>query len=222
MSETIQAGRDEESRPANTLSGDESLVLPEFDAPPADPFGLLRRWIALAEEYRVREPLAVSLATADAAGRPSNRVVLVKEIVDGGLVFTSHTGSRKGRDLAVQPWASMNFYWRESLQQITLAGPVEALPASRSDELFAERPLAAQATTAVSAQSTPLVAESELHTRARELIEAGTALPRPAGWGGYRLLPREIEFWQGKASRLHRRLSYSWENGGWTYRRLQP
>ncbi|AUS80773.1 pyridoxamine 5'-phosphate oxidase [Actinoalloteichus sp. AHMU CJ021] len=222
MSDTTQAGRVEESRPANTLSGDESLVLPEFDVPPADPFVLLRRWIALAEEYRVREPLAVSLATVDAAGRPSSRVVLIKEVVDGGLVFTSHTGSRKGRDLAVQPWASMNFYWRESLQQITLAGPVEALPAARSDELFAERPLAAQATTVVSAQSAPLAAEGELHTRAQELIEAGNALPRPAGWGGYRLLPTEIEFWQGKASRLHRRLSYSRENGGWSHRRLQP
>ncbi|MDH6622290.1 pyridoxamine-phosphate oxidase [Streptomyces sp. LBL] len=207
---------------SNTLSGDESIVLPEFDAPPADPVALAHEWIASAKARGVREPLAVSLATADAASRPTTRVVLIKELTAEGFVFTSHTGSRKGRDLKANPFASVNFYWRETLQQITAAGRVISLSTERSDELFAERPVAAQATTAVSTQSTPLSDEDELHARANELIDAGVPLPRPVGWGGYLLIPDEIQFWQGKASRLHRRLIYTRTAGGWDSERLQP
>jgi dihydrophenazinedicarboxylate synthase len=211
-----------ETDPGNTLSGDERIVLPEFDAPPADPFEVLRNWLAIAAEHDVREPLAVSLATVDERGRPSSRVVLVKEIADGAFVFTTHTDSKKGRDMAANPWASINFYWRETLQQIAVSGPVEPLPAHRSDELFAERTVAAQATTAVSRQSFPLQNEASLHTRAEELIEAGQPLPRPSGWGGYRLVPETIEFWQGKSNRLHRRLAYTRDGASWIHQRLQP
>jgi dihydrophenazinedicarboxylate synthase len=207
---------------AQTLSGDEGVDLPEFDRPPADPLPVLDRWLAAAAEYGVREPLAVSLATVDERGRPSSRTVLVKEIADGALVFTSHTGSRKGRELATTPWASVNFYWRETMQQISLAGPVEPLTAERSDALFAERPVAAQATTAVSRQSHPLGDEQVLHRRAQELIDAGAPLARPDGWSGYRLIPHAIEFWHGRASRLHRRLAYVRDGDVWTHQRLQP
>lgn len=111
------------------------MVLPEFDDPPAEPVALIGRWLAGAAEHEVREPLAVSLATADAEGRPSNRIVLLKGVVDGALIFTTHTGSHKGRDLAATPWAAVNFYWRETLQQITVDGPVEPLSQERSDAL---------------------------------------------------------------------------------------
>jgi len=207
---------------ANTLTGNESLPLPEFDAPPADPLGLLDRWLGIAAEHDVREPLAGALATVDAQGHPASRIVLVKEITDGAVLFSTHVGSRKGQHLAATPFASMTFYWRETLQQITVAGPVEMLSDEQSTALFAERPLAAQATTAVSHQSQPLEQEQSLHQQAAELIDAGEPLARPDGWAGYRLVPRRIEFWQGKSSRLHRRLEYTGDGTTWTSQRLQP
>ncbi len=207
---------------SDTLSGDESLELPEFDAPPQDPLPLLKRWLDLAAERGVREPLAVVLSTVDASGRPAGRVVLLKEVADGALVFTSHTGSRKGCHLQARPYAAMTFYWRETLQQLCVSGPVELLPDEQSSALFAERPLAAQATTVVSRQSQPLTDERALHEQAEALIAAGQVLARPEGWAGYRLVPQRVEFWQGRASRLHRRLEYTMQDGRWIHRRLQP
>ncbi len=207
---------------AHTLSGDTSLVLPEFDTPPAQPLGLLGEWIAAARERGVREPLAVTLATADADGRPSSRVLLIKELDETGLVFTSFTGSRKGRELAERPFGSITFYWRETLQQITVSGPVQTLTAAESDRLFDERPLAARATTAVSRQSRPLEDEARLKADAAELIATGE-VTRPTEWTGYRLIPDTIEFWYGSPDRLHRRLRYELTSPTtWTHRRLQP
>ncbi|MCQ4041012.1 phenazine biosynthesis FMN-dependent oxidase PhzG [Streptantibioticus rubrisoli] len=210
---------------AQALTGDTSLVLPEFDVPPREPRELLRQWLESAVQRGVREPHATVLATADAAGRVSSRVVLVKEVEERGLLFTSFRGSRKGRELAVSPWASMTFYWRETLQQLTVQGPVETLTEQESDALFARRPLAAQATTAVSQQSRPLESEAELRGRAKALVESGTDIARPAEWTGYRLVPRSVEFWYGSPDRLHRRLRYDRADATtsvWTHQRLQP
>lgn len=211
--------------PADTLTGDTTLELPEFDAPPEEPLELLRAWLDGARVRGVREPGAAVLATADAAGRPSSRVVSVKEADDRGLVFTGFRGSRKGRELAERPWASVTFYWRETLQQLTVAGAVERLADTESDRLFAERPRAAQATTAVSQQSRPLDDEPALRARARQLSDGKGRLTRPAEWSGYRLLPESIEFWYGSPDRLHRRLWYERaapDVTAWTHRRLQP
>ncbi|MDR7301225.1 phenazine biosynthesis FMN-dependent oxidase PhzG [Haloactinomyces albus] len=208
----------------HTLSGDTALVLPEFDTPPQEPHGLMHEWLESAVNRGVREPFAAVLATADSSGKASSRVLLVKEIDERGLLFTSFQGSRKGRDLASSPWASITFYWRESLQQLTAEGPVEILAAEDSDALFARRPLAAQATTAVSSQSRPLNDEPELRSRAEALVEAGQPVPRPTEWTGYRLVPHSIEFWYGSPDRLHRRLRYerSGDSSPWTHQRLQP
>lgn len=207
-----------------TLSGATDLELPEFDHPPAEPLGLLRSWLAAAAEHGVREPAAVVLATADEAGRPSSRVLLLKEVDDRGLVFTSAADGRKGRHLAHQPWASVTFYWRETLQQVTAAGEIERLPAELADQLFAERPRDAQAASAVSRQSAPLADEADLHARARALLASARPIPRPDAWTAYRLVPREVEFWYGSPTRLHRRLRYTRpaHDAEWTAGRLQP
>jgi len=208
-----------------TLSGATDLDLPEFDTPPADPLPLLLGWLESAVAREVREPYAAVLATADVEGRPSTRVLLVKDIAASGLVFTSFTGSRKGTELAARPWASLTFYWRETLQQITVGGPVEQVSAAESDELFARRPRAARATTAVSRQSRPLTDEQALRDRAKSLLADEADVPRPAEWTGYRLLPTTVEFWYGSPDRLHRRLRYDrpgTDTTAWTHERLQP
>jgi pyridoxamine 5'-phosphate oxidase len=149
-------------------------------------------------------------------------VLLLKEADDRGLLFTSSRGSRKGRDLAATPWASATFYWRETLQQITVAGRVDPLGPEESDALFETRPLAARATTAASRQSEPLLDEEELRARAGRLAESGAPVRRPEEWTGYVLWPESVEFWYGSPDRLHRRLRYERDGDGWRHQRLQP
>lgn len=209
------------SEHASTLSGDAGLVLPEFETPPSDPVDLLLEWLSTAVARHVREPLSVALSTVDAAGRPSGRTILLKGADARGLLFGTHRGSRKGRDLAERPWAAMTFYWRETLQQITVEGSVVPTGDEESDQLFAARPRAAQATTAASAQSSPLEDSQALRTAADQLADGDAPVPRPAGWGGYRLVPHRIEFWHGSPDRLHRRLAYELTDHGWTAQRLQ-
>ncbi|HET8956366.1 MAG TPA: phenazine biosynthesis FMN-dependent oxidase PhzG [Solirubrobacterales bacterium] len=204
-----------------TLSGDVELDLPEFDTPPADPLGLLTRWLEEAREHGVREPRALALATAGADGRPSSRVVLLKE-VEPALVFTSHYDSRKGRDLATVAWASGVLYWRETMQQVVVEGPVERISAAESDALFTARPRAAQAATLVSEQSKELDDPEALRTAMEELASGEEPLSRPPNWGGYRMSPELIEFWHGSADRLHRRLLYTKAEAGWSHQRIQP
>jgi len=202
-----------------TLSGDATLELPEFDSPPADPLPLLERWLRTADQMGVREPRALALATADAEGRPSVRTLLVKQL-SPTLVFAGSYESRKGRDLTANPRAAGTLYWRETLQQITIEGPVEKLSEAASDALFAERPAAGRATTVASSQGEGLADPDELRRKADELD--GEELRRPPSWGGFRLDPDLIEFWHGSPTRLHRRLLYIKGDSGWTHQRLQP
>jgi len=208
--------------PTDTLAGNAPAELPEFEHPPDDPIALLRAWIDGARERGVREPLAMALATCDGGGRPSSRIVLLKAIDAGGLVFASHYRSRKGRDLEAVPYASATLYWRETVQQVNLAGRVEGLTKHESDALFAERPRAAQATTAVSDQSTALSDERRLRADAEALLRDDGTIARPEHWGGYRLVIERVEFWSGSVDRLHRRLLYSRERERWAAVRLQP
>src|ERR1035437_8296 len=207
---------------SDSLTGDTTLVLPEFDDPPSEPLLLLQRWLDGAQLHKVREPSAAVLATASAT--VSTRVVSVKEADEAGLIFTSFATSRKGRDLQAHPFASLSLYWRETLQQINIAGPVEQVSDVESDRLFAERPRPAQATTAVSDQSQPLQDEQALREHAKRLLENTAPVARPAQWKGYRLQPLTIEFWYGSPDRLHRRLRYDRPDvdTAWTHQRLQP
>jgi pyridoxamine-phosphate oxidase len=209
------------AEPIETLSGDPTLELPEFDAPPADPLPLLERWLRLADERGVREPRALALATADAEGRPSSRILLLKQATPF-LVFAGSYQSRKGRDLAANPRAAGTLYWRETLQQITVEGPVRKLSEEQSDALFAERPEVAQASVLASNQGQQLGDSAKLRRAAGALVAGGDPLVRPLHWGGYRLDPDLIEFWHGSPSRLHRRLLYIKGEDGWEHKRLQP
>lgn len=204
-----------------TLSGDPTLELPEFDAPPEDPLPLLERWLQLADERGVREPRALALATADGEGRPSSRIVLLKQVTPA-LVFAGSHESRKGRDLAANPRAAGTLYWRETLQQITVEGPVEKLSEAESNALFAERPPTAQASAVASRQGEALEAPERLRKEAAVLTESAEPLRRPSRWGGYRLDPDLVEFWHGSPDRLHRRLLYVKTESDWEHQRLQP
>jgi pyridoxamine-phosphate oxidase len=207
---------------AGSLGGDDSLQLPEFDAPPADPIPLVQRWIADAFERGVREPLAAALATVGADGRPSNRVLLLKSVDRDGVVFYGQRDSRKGRDIAAVPFASVVLYWRETIQQLRIDGRVERLDDAASEALFASRLRPAQAAATASTQSTPLSDEAALRARFDAAVAGDDPIPRPAGWGGWRIVPESIELWHGNRDRLHRRLRYSRDGDGWSAERLQP
>ncbi|HEY0638543.1 MAG TPA: phenazine biosynthesis FMN-dependent oxidase PhzG [Pseudonocardiaceae bacterium] len=196
--------------------------LPEFDEPPPEPMPLVRRWFEAAVARGVREPGVLSLATADAAGRTSNRIVQTIRLTGDGLVFTTHATSPKGRDLAATGWASGVLYWRETQQQVTLTGPVRRLPDAESDALWHARPPATHPMSVAAAQSEPLADEEALRAEAARLGAAGTPLARPPAWAGYRLEPTAVEFWHGSPDRLHRRLRYDHDEAGWTTARLQP
>lgn len=195
---------------------------PEYDNPPADPVGLMRRWLDRAVELQVREPKALALATADKRGRPSARIVLVSAIDERGVLFTSHASSRKGRELEENNWAAGLLYWRESGQQIKLSGTVEPVPVAESESLWQARAIPLHAMSVASRQSEPLADPAALRAEAERLGEGGNALDRPERFYGYRLQPQDVEFWAHRPDRLHLRLRYDRDGDGWTSGRLQP
>lgn len=205
-----------------SLSGDATLELPEFDRPPADPIALLDAWITTATAEGVREPRAVALATANAAGEVSIRTVILKQVDSSGILLAFSRTSRKGRDLADNPHAALNLYWRERLQQVSISGVIRRASDTESDAEFHARPRSAQATSAASHQSEPLVDLEALRRRATSLERQPGALPRPVDWCAWWLVPHTIEFWHGSTDRLHRRLLYSRAPAGWQAQLLQP
>lgn len=180
-------------------------------------------WFDEALQAGVIEPNAMTLATSDAQGRPSARTVLLKGIDDHGLVFFTNYQSRKGLDLAVQPYASLLFFWPTLERQVRLEGPVEKVSAKESDQYFESRPLGSRIGAWASPQSQPITRD-ELEARTRQLTESlGEQPARPPHWGGYRLRPDRVEFWQGRPSRLHDRLVYQRDGQGrWQVSRLAP
>jgi|SRR5829696_1346515 len=206
-----------------SLTGVVDLPFPEYDAPPAEPMRLVEDWVSSAVDAGVREPLALALATADRQGRPSTRIVSVIEVSDRGWLFTTHSTSRKGREIAATGWASGLLYWRETAQQLSVAGPTGRLDAAENDRLWAARAPALHPMSTASRQSEPLDDPRRLQAEADRLAAAtGTALPRPQRFVGYRLEPHVVEFWSAAETRLHRRLRYEKTPTGWHVAKLQP
>ena len=199
--------------------------LAESDAPAADPWPLWERWFEEAVKGGIREPNAMIVATADAAGRPSARTVLLKGVDRRGFVFFTNYESRKGLELAGNPSASLLFPWHDLERQVIVCGAVEKTSAEETEAYFHVRPLGNQVGAWASAQSSVLSGREELEDRvkARMTEFQGKVVPVPPFWGGYRVIPGTIEFWQGRPSRLHDRLRYSRQpDGSWKRDRLSP
>ena len=189
-----------------------------------DPTAQFRRWYGEAEAA-VDMPEAVALATADAQGLPSVRMVLAKGVDDRGFKFHTGHGSRKARELAANGRGALLFYWAQLGRQVRVEGPVERVPDNESEQYFRTRPRGGQIAAWASSQSEVIGSRDELDARVREYEREfeGQDVPLPPHWGGYRLEPETWEFWQHRDSRLHDRFRYSRQDGGgWTIERLAP
>lgn len=191
---------------------------------PTDPLVLARDLLEQRQTTEPTDATAMTLATVDASGRPSARMVLLKGIDDRGFVFFTNYASRKAADLEANPFAALCIHWAKAAEQIRVEGRVERIGDAESDAYFATRPRGSQIGAWASRQSAPLSSRERLIERVRE-IEArfeGGPVPRPAFWGGYRLVPERVELWRGQESRLHDRVVYLREGDGWRVERLYP
>lgn len=191
----------------------------------ADPFAQFGRWFAEALGSDLREPNAMTVATATADGVPAARIVLLKAWDERGFTFYTNYGGQKGRELAENPRAALLFYWAELERQVRIVGEVVRLTAEESDLYFASRPFGSRLGAIASPQSTVIPDRAILAERLHDLEAeyAGDDPPRPVNWGGYRVIPRSFEFWQGRPNRLHDRLRYRQdETADWTIERLAP
>jgi pyridoxamine 5'-phosphate oxidase len=188
-----------------------------------DPFEQFERWFTDARAARIELPEAMTLATATRDGAPSARMVLLKEHGPGGFLFFTGYASRKGMELAANPRAALLFYWHELGRQVRLEGEVERLPREGSEEYFRTRPLGSRLGAWASEQSQVIAGRDALEARYDEAAHRfGDAVPLPPEWGGYRLRPTLVEFWQHRPSRLHDRLRYRLVDAGWVVERLAP
>lgn len=188
-----------------------------------DPLVLFRHWLAAAAQAGIREPNAMTLATAGPDGVPSARVVLLRGVDARGFTWYTNRESLKGRDLAANPRAALVFYWESLERQVRVSGPVRPIDVAESTAYFAERPRKSQLSAWASPQGRPLTDRDDL-VAATDRIAARYPgdIPLPPFWGGYRLSAQMIEFWQGRRSRMHDRFAYLREADGWRIERLAP
>jgi pyridoxamine 5'-phosphate oxidase len=206
--------------------------MPEPDLPPLseknlspDPITQIQRWFEEARDAYVVQLDAMALATATRDGKPSVRMVLLKSFDENGFVFYTNYGSQKGKELAENPRASLVFYWEELHRQVRIDGTVSKVSPEESDAYFQTRPRESQISAHASAQSEVIGSRDELDRRFEELQRKfeGQPVPRPAHWGGYRLKPTRIEFWQSGYARLNDRIVYELQkDGNWKLKRLAP
>ena len=196
--------------------------LDESDIAPS-PFTQFDKWFGDATKAELPELNAMTLATCDASGRPSARIVLIKDFDERGMVFFTNYQSRKGQDLATNNRAALLFFWPELERQIRIEGRVETVSAVDSDEYYQSRPVLSRIGAWASPQSQVLPSRTALEARfAAYSAEHGENPPRPAHWGGYRVVPSFFEFWQGRRNRLHDRICYRLVDGKWKVERLAP
>jgi len=199
-----------------------SLLEEEVDPDPISQFVV---WFDEASQSGVAESNAMALATATPDGRPSARMVLLRGVDERGFAFFTNYESRKARELEANPYAALVFFWHELERQIRVEGRVERVAGSESDQYFQSRPIGARIGAWASPQSQVVPGREVLESRFGELESQYPEgeIPRPANWGGYRLIPDSIEFWQGRPNRLHDRLRYTKrEQGGWLIERMAP
>jgi pyridoxamine 5'-phosphate oxidase len=190
----------------------------------SDPIAQFARWFDEALLADVNEPNAMSLATVAANGKPSSRIVLIKQFDASGFTWFTNYQSDKGQQLAANPHAALLFFWPELERQVRIEGPVVRAPDNENDDYFASRPLKSRLAAIASKQSAPVASRAQLDANFDAVAaSSGDSPPRPAHWGGYRMEPTRIEFWQGRQSRFHDRIVYTRQpDGTWLHQRLQP
>ena len=196
---------------------DESTVLP-------DPVSQFSAWFEEVLQKVNQDPNAVILSVADENGRPSSRTVLLKGFDENGFIFYTNYQSRKGRVVEENPYASLTFFWAGLMRQVHVEGKVEKTDEKTSDEYFQSRPLSSKLGAWASDQSRPIPNRLELEVRLKEAEKKfeGEIIPRPPHWGGYRVIPERVEFWQGRLNRLHDRICYTKNGDNWQITRLMP
>ncbi|WP_437541596.1 pyridoxamine 5'-phosphate oxidase [Sorangium sp. So ce367] len=191
---------------------------------PTDPFVIARELLEQRQTTEPTDATAMTLATADASGRPSARMVLLKGIDDRGFVFFTNYESRKSMDLEANPFAALCIHWAKAAEQIRVEGRIERVSDAESDAYFETRGRGSQIGAWASRQSAPLPSREALLDRVREIERRfeGRPVPRPEFWGGYRVVPERVEFWYGQENRLHDRVVYVRHGDGWRVERLYP
>src|SRR4029453_1711959 len=189
-----------------------------------DPFALFDAWYAEAKSAEINDPDAMALATAEAGGAPSVRMVLLKGFGPDGFTFYTNADSRKGQELAANPQASLLFHWKALRRQVRIEGKIEQVEPAEADAYFATRSRDSQLGAWASDQSRPLDSRETFETRFEEVKRRfeGQDVPRPPAWSGYRVVPQRIEFWTARPHRLHERRLFTFRDGGWTEGLLYP
>lgn len=187
-----------------------------------DPLIQFQQWLNDAISAKVREPTAMNIATVQ-NGKPSSRMVLLKEVNEQGFVFFTNYQSRKGQQIAENPNVALNFFWAELERQVRVEGTISQISAEESDAYFQSRPYTSRIGAWASSQSQPISSQQELLGKAAYFtLKYPLSVPRPAHWGGYLITPTYLEFWQGRPSRLHDRICYQLTDGNWQITRLSP
>lgn len=189
---------------------------------PENPLDALQIWVNQAIEAEVEEPTAMSISTISKNNVPSSRQVLLKEIKSEGLVFYTNYSSRKGQEIENNPHVALNFFWPALERQVRVQCIASKIPAEESDTYFYSRPKTSQVGAIVSNQSSIIDSNLDLESEIQRILESDNEIKRPENWGGYILKPNYFEFWHGRASRVHDRISYNLENGNWVKNRLSP